>query len=150
MHVFYCSWFSMKLFIIFLQIIWLKKILIDHLLHWNFTLTITVVVVVDTQIKKYHVDLILKRTTSWFWFWKVLKYKCVCTACSRLQFRCASGQCRSYYDQCDGDCDCHDCSDEVNCSKLTSDLYPAVIITVYIMSQKTRKLWQVVVSTSMD
>jgi len=44
---------------------------------------------------------------------------CICTACASYQFRCASGECKSsYYDRCDDYCDCRDCSDESNCSKL--------------------------------
>ena len=50
------------------------------------------------------------------------KSLCVCAACGRYEFRCESGECRSNLDQCDGSCDCRDCSDERNCSKSTYNL----------------------------
>jgi len=44
----------------------------------------------------------------------------ISTACSRSEFRCASGQCRRSRERCNGRCDCHDCSDEYNCGKITA------------------------------
>ena len=38
-------------------------------------------------------------------------------ACTSSQWRCSNGQCISSYQRCDGDQECSDGSDELNCGK---------------------------------
>jgi len=43
---------------------------------------------------------------------------CVCTACPSYKFQCGSGECIYQSYRCNHYCNCRDCSDERNCSKL--------------------------------
>jgi len=44
------------------------------------------------------------------------------TACTSSQWRCSNGQCISSYQRCDGDRECTDGSDELNCCKQCANL----------------------------
>ena len=48
------------------------------------------------------------------------------TTCSPSQFQCDNGRCISASWKCDHDNDCHDNSDEMNCSKYTHSLCAVV------------------------
>jgi len=50
-------------------------------------------------------------------------FLCVWTACRKNLFKCDSGECLYQYYRCNGYCNCRDCSDERNCSKLQADLF---------------------------
>jgi len=41
----------------------------------------------------------------------------ISVACTSSQWRCRTGDCISYSQRCDGDRECSDGSDELNCSK---------------------------------
>ena len=59
-------------------------------------------------------------------------------ACESWEFTCNNGQCRESYVACNRRIDCHDGSDETNCSKFASQPFHSNILTFLLTDESSK------------